>query len=201
MSKLFLVAKGDQEDLKWVSKAVSTDSMRGFIGHVWYDREEGLLVATDGFREHILNLRNTEHPRAILEKALMDSTNESTFIDYKQGIITVHTASSEYEALGIYREFPNYKRVIPDIGKMEKDTDVLWPFSPKKDKKGTRIMDRTIGLLIAKYHIPLNPAYLYDMAQGSYYFSKARKEPEIHCVTLEDDTGRKAIIMPINPIQ
>lgn len=99
-----VTGKDIAKDFGFVAKAVSTDETRYFLNNVYC--EENKLIATDGRRMHILDLKGNPY-----------GFEEKKHYRVLKTTLTIVWFAELSEAPG---DFPNWKRVIPERKTAEK---------------------------------------------------------------------------------
>lgn len=164
-----VIGKASQlySEVKFLSKAISKDDTRYFMGGIYNDVENNVTVSTDGRRLHILN-----HSIEGLE----------------QGIWKVKVSASEiliYELID--GQFPNYQRVTPDEMPVKIEEFCISPKKPFEEKDTIDIFH------LYNKGACLNLNYIKDI--GGYCWKVSFGEPD-KAIVFETGI-LKAVIMPM----
>lgn len=215
--KLLAGFKMSLQNLRWINKAAGKEEARYYLNGVFF-ASNGDIVATDGHRLHLLPKAwcgyKGDHgflvPRQAIE--LMPKKGDVSILLHENASV-ICTPDLTLTAKLIDATYPDYQRVVPDIGKMEKtEFDAAEFYALNKsvalvDKKNRAIKINGDGLAVCwdqpaitaktstrfKFEIGFNAKYLAECElKGQAYYSAGMAPITILC-----DDGRKAVLMPI----
>jgi hypothetical protein len=165
--------------LQFVLDAVSDDTTRYYINKAYYEKDTGILVATDMRRCHFWTMNEAE-----IKKYDLDIIESSSYVDIIPKLDKIIPCKLE-------AQFPNWKKVTPE--KQSHTTELLYT------KKTFASM---VPIFMANNHIAINLDYMKSLCDGEWNYALNEEEPSSKAVRFDGSKGYStegltAIIMPM----